>query len=106
MAKITYVYGPFRQDSTPRWWFAGQRSDSSLRTWALEFNASTRKWSLAISRRAKDNEAKVATPDALFCVPHHRHERPKGKTVVEILKNCLPPEEVARAVALSIARGK
>jgi hypothetical protein len=105
MARITYVYGPIKTSADMGcllWRFVGMRSDEKCLGWTLRYHIVKRRWSVVHATRPKKDEAKVATPEALFCVPHHRHENPTGKTVTETLKNCLPPEEIARAAAMSM----
>lgn len=100
------LWGPFSpiewtagSDYGVDWHFFGIREDNSTGRWGLRYCAPKRKFSVI----SFPMEEKPALEELRDCfVP--RQPMLYAATTTDILRNALPPAELARATALSLAR--
>lgn len=107
MAKITQIFGPYTHvmsRTQARWKFSGVRDDGSTAAWELTYFVSTRKFK--VQALATSIERKYAEGMSSGMLPLHPTGAPHFKgTVTEILRKHIPKEQLAAAMARSIAGG-
>lgn len=105
MAKIKAVYGAYKtieEASCMRWLFSGVRTDGAFAAWSLTYCFITRKFSVRnIKREQAIKYAAAMGQKSLFGSAPDEPVTYKG-SVTSILRSQLKPEQIAKAVALSL----
>lgn len=110
MVSFKTIWGPSKEEVDTRrirWTFSCVFENGTVQGYSLRFYFQTRKFSVRPLKGMANRYAERMTEKDLFQLPElQRSNSITGKRVTDILKARLGEENIARAVALAIQRGR